>query len=347
MLLPAIATAIVVFVATSSPRPPLRRYGLALGGLGTMIAAAAVILLGSRNAPGGAYGPLLDQAPALRDVLEWTVWHVAVFALALGIVALMAFPAAVARLLGRGATRGGAEPRRDRRRALGLGARLGDRALGQPVRARIPARAQPLLPRAARPRLPRTLAGARPASAEGSGGPVRRGRRRGDRRAARALRRAEQRLRLPGAPAGRGPARGPPLDSAARVARGRRAARRRDLPRRAEPGRPDRVRGRRVRRPRRNGLLAGRRLDGRGAPPRVGRRGAAGIRAGAARARRPAPGGRRRRAAAGRGSSSRRWACGRSSSTRASTVSRTSTVRTRRPASRRRSSSSHRAEACS
>ena len=28
-----------------------------------MIAAAAVILLGSRNAPGGAYGPLLDQAP--------------------------------------------------------------------------------------------------------------------------------------------------------------------------------------------------------------------------------------------------------------------------------------------
>ena len=104
VLLPAIATAIVVFVATSSPRPPLRRYGLALGGLGTMIAAAAVILLGSRNAPGGAYGPLLDQAPALRDVLEWTVWHVAVFALALGIVALMAFPAAVARLLGRDAT---------------------------------------------------------------------------------------------------------------------------------------------------------------------------------------------------------------------------------------------------
>ena len=104
MLLPAIATAIVVFVATSSPRPPLRRYGLVLGGLGTMIVAAAVILLGSRNAPGGAYGPLLDQAPAVRDVLEWTVWHVAVFALALGIVALMAFPAAVARLLGRGAT---------------------------------------------------------------------------------------------------------------------------------------------------------------------------------------------------------------------------------------------------
>ena len=37
-------------------------------------------------------------------MLEWTVWHVAVFALALGIVALMAFPAAVARLMGRGAT---------------------------------------------------------------------------------------------------------------------------------------------------------------------------------------------------------------------------------------------------
>ncbi len=104
VLLPGIATAIVVFVATSSPRPPLRRYGFALGGLGTMIAAAAVILLGSRNAPGGAYGPLLDQAPALRDVLEWTVWHVAVFAVALGIVALMAFPVAVARLLGGGAT---------------------------------------------------------------------------------------------------------------------------------------------------------------------------------------------------------------------------------------------------
>jgi hypothetical protein len=104
VLLPAIAAAIGVFVATSVPRPPLRRYGLALGGLGAMIAAAAVILLGSRNAPGGAYGALFDQAPALRDLLEWTVWHVAVFSLSLGIVALMAFPAALARLLGRGAT---------------------------------------------------------------------------------------------------------------------------------------------------------------------------------------------------------------------------------------------------
>ena len=101
VLLPAIATAIGVFVATSVPRPPLRRYGLALGGLGAMTAAAAVILLGSRNAPGGAYGALFDRTPAPRDVLEWTVWHVAVFALALGIVALMAFPAALARLLGR------------------------------------------------------------------------------------------------------------------------------------------------------------------------------------------------------------------------------------------------------
>ena len=60
---------------------------------------------------------------------------------------------------------GGAEPRRDRRRALRLGARLGGRALGEPVRARVPARTQPLLPRAARPRLLRALAGARAASA--------------------------------------------------------------------------------------------------------------------------------------------------------------------------------------
>ena len=104
VLLPAIVTAIAVFVATSIPRPPLRRYGVALGGLGTMIAAAAVILLGSRNAPGGAYGAVFDQAPAPRDVLEWTVWNIAVFALALGIVALMAFPVALARLLGRGAS---------------------------------------------------------------------------------------------------------------------------------------------------------------------------------------------------------------------------------------------------
>ena len=145
----------------------------------------------------------------------------------------MAFPAAVARLLGRGATAAERSLGATAGRALRLGARLGGRALGEPVRPRVPARAQPLLPRAARPRVPRALAGARPASAEGRGGRLRRGRRRGDRRAARAFRRAEQRLRLPGAPAGRGPARGPPLDPAARVARERRAARRRRLPRRA------------------------------------------------------------------------------------------------------------------
>jgi hypothetical protein len=104
VLLPAIAAAVGLFVATARPRPPLRRYALVLGGLGLMTAAAAAILLGSRNAPGGAYGPLLDDAPGLREVLEWTVWHVGVFALALGVVALMAFPAALARLLGREAT---------------------------------------------------------------------------------------------------------------------------------------------------------------------------------------------------------------------------------------------------
>jgi hypothetical protein len=103
-LLPAIAAAVGLFVVTGTPRPPLRRYGLVLGGLGLMTAAAAAILLGSRNAPGGAYGPLLDEAPGVREVLEWTIWHVGVFALALGIVALMGFPAALARLLGRGAT---------------------------------------------------------------------------------------------------------------------------------------------------------------------------------------------------------------------------------------------------
>jgi hypothetical protein len=91
-------------VVTSSPRPPLRGYALVLGGLGALTAAAAAVLLGSRNAPGGAYGALLDEAPGVREVVEWTVWHVGVFALALGVVALTAFPAALARLLGRDAT---------------------------------------------------------------------------------------------------------------------------------------------------------------------------------------------------------------------------------------------------
>ena len=104
VLLPAIAAAVGLFVATARPRPPLRRYGLALVGIGLMTAAAAAILLGSRNAPGAAYGPLLDEAPGLREALEWTVWHVGVFALALGVVALMAFPVALVRLLGRLAT---------------------------------------------------------------------------------------------------------------------------------------------------------------------------------------------------------------------------------------------------
>ena len=134
VLLPAIAAAIGLFVATSKPRPPLRRYGLVLGGLGAMTAAAAVILLGSRNAPGGAYGALLDEVPRVREVLEWTVWHVGVFAVALGVVALMAFPVALARLLGRGAT--------PAERSLGATAAAlsafvlvsVDGALGEPVR---------------------------------------------------------------------------------------------------------------------------------------------------------------------------------------------------------------------
>ena len=166
-----------------------------------MIAAAAVILLGSRNAPGGAYGPLLDQAPALRDVLEWTVWHVAVFALALGIVALMAFPAAVARLLGRGAT--AAE------RSLGATAA----ALSAWVLVSVVAlSASPyglgfLHERSLFFLAPLVLAclahwlGHGLPRREGRCGHVSRGRRRGDRRAARAVRRSEQRLRLPGAPA--------------------------------------------------------------------------------------------------------------------------------------------------
>ena len=104
VLLPGIAAAVGLYWVISRPRPPLRRYGLVLVVVGLLTAAAAVILLGSRNAPGGAYGALLDEAPGLREVLEWTVWHVGVFALALGVVALMAFPAALAGLLGRGAT---------------------------------------------------------------------------------------------------------------------------------------------------------------------------------------------------------------------------------------------------
>ena len=104
VLLPAIAAAVGLFVTTARPRHPLPRYALVLGGLGLMTTAAAAILLGSRNAPGGAYGPLLDEAPGVREAVEWTVWHVGVFALALGIVALIAFPLALARLLGRGAT---------------------------------------------------------------------------------------------------------------------------------------------------------------------------------------------------------------------------------------------------
>ncbi|HSC92979.1 MAG TPA: hypothetical protein VLB86_15100 [Gaiellaceae bacterium] len=102
-LLPAIATAILVFAATAGSARALRPYAPALVSVG-VASLAGIVALAVPSAPGGAYGALFEEAPSVTALAKWAVWNVADLELALGVVAVAAFPLSLAALLRRGAS---------------------------------------------------------------------------------------------------------------------------------------------------------------------------------------------------------------------------------------------------
>ena len=94
-------------------------------------------------------------------MLKWAAWNVALFELSLGVVALVALPVAIRGMLRRAAPPDCSVDRSGSCLPEPQPGRVGGAALGEPVRAAAPPRAEPLLRDAAGPDLRRALALAR------------------------------------------------------------------------------------------------------------------------------------------------------------------------------------------
>ncbi len=117
----AAALAVSVLVAIvlhglvhGSLRRSLDLFSFTLVALGVALAAVVLVDAVGVTVPGSAYRPLLESGLSLWGIAKWTVWNLATYQIALGVVAFAAFPLALVRLLRRDAS----EPER----AVGIGA---------------------------------------------------------------------------------------------------------------------------------------------------------------------------------------------------------------------------------
>ena len=100
----ALVGAVLGAVAINGLRaPPFRRtlvvYRPLLAGLGVGLGAAVVAMALGDDAPGGVSGGVLEGLLDPVGLLTWSSWTVAVFGLALGVVALVLYPFALGSLL--------------------------------------------------------------------------------------------------------------------------------------------------------------------------------------------------------------------------------------------------------
>jgi len=87
-----------------SVRRVVREHIVVLGGFALALAAGSIALVAGASLPAGSAGPLLTLAYSPIVLAKWTLWNLAVYELALGVIALAAFPLALRGLLRRTAS---------------------------------------------------------------------------------------------------------------------------------------------------------------------------------------------------------------------------------------------------
>jgi hypothetical protein len=99
---------------TGSVRRVVREHTILLAALGLALLAGSIAFVAGVSLPAGSAGPLLTAAYSPVDLAKWTLWNLAVYELALGVIALAAFPLALRGLLRRSSS--------DRDQSLGIAA---------------------------------------------------------------------------------------------------------------------------------------------------------------------------------------------------------------------------------
>jgi hypothetical protein len=89
-----------------------REHRVVIGGLAFAALAVLIALAAGVSVPGGSAGSLLTLRYNPVDLAKWTLWNLAIYELALGVIALAAFPLALDGLLRRSAS--------DREQSLGI-----------------------------------------------------------------------------------------------------------------------------------------------------------------------------------------------------------------------------------
>jgi hypothetical protein len=95
-----------------SVRGVVREHTVVLTGLGLALLAGSILLLAGISLPANSARPLLTLAYNPLGLAKWTLWNLAVYEIALGVITLAAFPLALHGLLRRSAS--------DRDHALGI-----------------------------------------------------------------------------------------------------------------------------------------------------------------------------------------------------------------------------------
>jgi hypothetical protein len=99
---------------TGSVRRVAREHTILLAAFGLALLAGSIALVAGVSLPAGSAGPLLTAAYNPVDLAKWILWNLAVYELALGVIALAAFPLALRGLLRRSSS--------DRDQSLGIAA---------------------------------------------------------------------------------------------------------------------------------------------------------------------------------------------------------------------------------
>jgi len=99
---------------TGSVRRVVREHTILLAALALALLAGSIALVAGVSLPAGSARPLLTVGYSPVDLAKWTLWNLAVYELALGVIAFAAFPLALRGLLRRSAS--------DRDHSLGIAA---------------------------------------------------------------------------------------------------------------------------------------------------------------------------------------------------------------------------------
>src|SRR6266511_86000 len=111
----SVVAAIAVKGLLAGPvRRVVREHAVLLAGLALALLAGSITRVAGVSLPAGSAGQLVSLAYSPVSLAKWTLWNLAVYELALGVIALAAFPLALRGLLHRSAP--------DRDRSLGIAA---------------------------------------------------------------------------------------------------------------------------------------------------------------------------------------------------------------------------------